>query len=133
MKLNTYLLMLVGMTVIVIGLLSGVSPNWFASTFLSGTQQLTVDQSHVLRANMALYVGLGCFWLYCAFSAQHHAIALIVFIIFSGSIAVGRLLSVLVDGMPSPIFIAYIIIELAAIPVCLWLLARTRRQATGAS
>ncbi len=129
MKLNTYFLILVGMSVIIVGLLYGVSPTWFASTLLSGAQQPTVDQSHVLRANMALYVGFGSFWLYCAFSEKLHAIALVVFMVFSGSLAIGRLLSVLVDGMPSPIFIAYIIIELAPIPVALWLLARIRGAA----
>jgi hypothetical protein len=131
LKLNSAFLILAGATVSAIGLLYGVSPEWFASTFLSGAPQLTVDQAHVLRANMALYLGFGCFLLYCAFSAAHHAIGLVVFVIFCASLAAGRILSVLVDGMPSPIFIAYIVIEVAALPVPLWLLARNRRRADG--
>ena len=124
MNLKKTLLIFSFLTISVIGLLYGLSPQWFYSTFLLESQSPGVDQSHILRAVMTLYLALGVFWLYCAFSDKYRDSGVIVLAIFCGGLVAGRLLSVVVDGVPSPILSVYIVMELGMVPICIWLLQR---------
>ena len=67
MQLKKAYLILAFAVVSTIALLYGISPVWFASTFL-GMTDLSLNFSHILRAVMCLYLALGCFWLFSAFS-----------------------------------------------------------------
>ena len=124
MNLKKGLLILSFFTICVIALLYGVSPEWFFETFLLDSQVPTVDQSHILRAVMVLYIALGLFWLWCAFSDKYRDAGVLVLCIFCGGLVVGRILSVIVDGVPSPLLVLYIFMELSLVPVCIWLLRR---------
>jgi Domain of unknown function (DUF4345) len=55
----------------VIALLYGISPTWFARTFM-GVTELSSDLAHIFRAMMCLYLALACFWLFAAFGDSHH-------------------------------------------------------------
>ena len=122
MNLKKTLLIFSFFTVCVIGLLYGVSPQWFFETFLLDSSGPNIDQSHILRAIMSLYIALGIFWLYCAFSDKYRDAGIIVLAVFCGGLVAGRILSVLVDGEPSPLLSIYIVMELSLIPVCIFLL-----------
>ena len=124
MQLKKGLLVLSFMTICVIGLLYGVSPEWFFATHLVSSQAPGIDQSHIMRAVMMLYVSLGLFWLYNAFSDKYRDAGIVVLGVFCAGLVAGRILSVVVDGTPSPILILYIIMELSLVPVCIWLLKR---------
>ena len=124
MALKKALLVMSFFTITVIALLYGVSPQWFFDSFLASEASPGVDQSHILRAVMTLYLGLGLFWLYCAFSDKYRDAGVIVLAVFCGGLVAGRILSVVVDGVPSPILLVYIAMELGLVPVCLWLLKR---------
>ena len=124
MNLKKALLIASSGTIAVIALLYGVSPHWFYATFLSGSDAPSIDQAHILRAVMMLYMSLGAFWLYCAFSEKFRDVGIIVLAIFCGGLVSGRIMSVLIDGIPSPILLIYIGMEFALIPVCIWLLKR---------
>ena len=124
MQLKKVLLVLSFVTVCVIASLYGISPQWFFDTFLVTSQKPSIDQSHILRAVMMLYVALGLFWLYCAFSDRYRDAGIILLAVFCGGLVAGRILSVIVDGIPSPILILYIFMELSLVPVCIWLLRR---------
>lgn len=124
MQLKKILLVLSFVTICVIALLYGVSPQWFFETFLVNSQAPSIDQSHILRAVMMLYMALGLFWLYCAFSDKYRDAGIIVLSVFCGGLVAGRILSVIIDGMPSPILILYIFMELSLVPVCIWILRR---------
>ncbi|SDL37547.1 protein of unknown function [Maridesulfovibrio ferrireducens] len=115
-------------TITTIALLYGVSPQWFFSTFLVDSQIPNIDQSHILRAVMMLYIALGLFWLYCAFSSKFRDAGIIVLALFCGGLVAGRILSVIIDGLPSPILIVYILIEFSMVPVCIWLLKREKAE-----
>jgi len=109
----------------IIGSLYGISPGWFFETFLiAPPQPPSVDQSHILRAVMMLYIALGLFWLWCAFSEKYRDAGILVVCIFCGGLVSGRILSVIVDGIPSPLLSLYIALELGLIPVCIWILRR---------
>ena len=122
MKLKKGLLVLSFFTLSIIGLLYGVSPRWFFGEFLVSSQAPSIDQSHILRAVMMLYIALGLFWLYSAFSDKYRDAGIVVLCLFCGGLVTGRILSVIVDGIPSPLLIFYIFIELSLVPVCIWLL-----------
>ena len=124
MILKKGLLIFSFVTITIIALLYGVSPPWFFQTFLVDSEVPTVDHSHILRAVMTLYITLGLFWLYCAFSAKFRDTGLIVLALFCGGLAAGRILSVIIDGQPSPLLILYIFMELSLVPICVWLLRR---------
>jgi len=124
MQLKKVLLVLSFATVCIIALLYGISPQWFFDTFLVTSQKPSIDQSHILRAVMMLYVALGMFWLYCAFSDRYRDAGIIVIAVFCGGLVAGRILSVIVDGIPSPILILYTFMELSLVPVCIWLMRR---------
>lgn len=122
MKIKQGLLVLACFTICTIALLYGVSPAWFFDSFLLNSPAPSVDQSHILRAVMMLYIALGSFWLYSAFSDKYRDAGILVLGVFCGGLVSGRILSVIIDGMPSPILIVYIVMELSLVPICFWLL-----------
>jgi len=107
----------------IIALLYGISPAWFAHTFL-GINELHVNVAHILRAVMCLYLGLGLFWLYAAFSDKHRNTAVLTTIIFAGGLVIGRIVSVIADGQPSPLLMIYGVLEITLIPVAYWIFTR---------
>ena len=124
MLLKKWLLIFSFFIISVIALLYGVSPDWFYGTFLVDSKPPGIDQSHILRAVMMLYIALGLFWLWSAFSDKYRDAGVLVLCIFCGGLVAGRILSVVVDGMPSPILLLYIAMELGMVPICIWLLRR---------
>lgn len=122
MTLKKGLLVFSFATICAIALIYGISPQWFFETLLADSRELSVDQSHILRAVMMLYIALGLFWLFCAFSDRYRDAGIIVLAVFCGGLVAGRILSVIVDGIPSPVLILYIFMELSLVPICIWLL-----------
>ena len=124
MNIKKAYLILAFSSVSVIALLYGVAPEWFAQTFL-GLPQLGRDFAHILRAMAGLYLVLGSFWLYAAFKPHLRNIAVVTTAIFAGGLAAGRVLSLALDGQPSPLLLFYLAIELALLPLAVWVIRRT--------
>ncbi|MGB3021472.1 MAG: DUF4345 domain-containing protein [Methyloceanibacter sp.] len=123
MNLKKAFLLLAFAMVAIIALLYGIDPSWFASTFL-GVDDLSVNFAHILRAVMCLYLALGFFWLFSAFSDTHRNTAILTTMVFAGGLVSGRLLSFAVDGQPAPILVFYAALEFMIIPVAWWIYAR---------
>jgi hypothetical protein len=123
MKLKKAFLILAFAMVSMIALLYGIDPPWFARTFL-GVDDLSVNFAHILRAVMGLYLALGCFWLFSAFSATHRDTAILITILFAGGLVIGRLLSFIIDGQPAPLLLVYAVLELVIVPIAWWVYAR---------
>jgi hypothetical protein len=87
------------------------------------------DQIEMLRAIMGLYLGMTVFCAIAAFTPAWRHVAVIWAVFFLYSIAAGRILSLVVDGVPSPILLFYMAVELAAGTLGLLVLARERRKA----
>jgi hypothetical protein len=121
MVIKQYYLLFAFAAVTVIALLYGVSPRWFANTFLD-VPEVPVDFSHILRAVMCLYLALGLFWLFSAFSAKYRNPAILTTIIFSGGLVVGRVISLFTDGQPSLILLVYFAMEFILVPIAYWIL-----------
>ena len=101
-------LLVAGVFLIPVALSYGVDP---AST-LPMTMNVTVestDQTHIFRALACLYLGMVAFCLIAAFvqpSWQHVAVIWAVF--FAYSLAIGRVISLILDGIPSPMLLFYL-------------------------
>ena len=123
MQLKKTYLILACAVVSTIALLYGISPVWFARKFL-GMTELSLNYSHILRAVMCLYLALGCFWLFSAFSDTHRNTAILTTIVFAGGLVIGRLVSFIVDGQPAPLLMIYAAMEFALVPLGYWIYRR---------
>ena len=120
MNIKKIFLIIAFSLVSVIALLYGISPAWFARTFLD-IPQLDHNIAHILRAVMGLYLALGLFWLYAAFHAPFRNVAVLTSALFAGGLVTGRLISLLADGAPAPLLIIYLLAELALAPLAYWI------------
>lgn len=119
MALKKYFLLTCSISIAIIGLIYGAAPQWFAQTFLD-MPEIDGNFAHVLRAVMGIYLAFGGFWLYAAFNSEHQNTALLTGIILVAGLIIGRVISMLVDGRPSAIFVFYLAIELVLLPVAYW-------------
>lgn len=119
MIIKKYFLIFAFSVVAIIALLYGISPQWFAQTFLD-VPSVSVDIAHILRAVMCLYLALGLFWLFAAFSDKYRNTAVLTTMIFSGGLVSGRIISLFADGQPSGILMLYVVMEFALVPFAYW-------------
>jgi uncharacterized membrane protein YphA (DoxX/SURF4 family) len=120
MKIKKSFLIFAFVAVSIIALLYGVSPQWFARTFLD-VPEIALDFAHILRAVMCLYLALGLFWLFAAFSDKYRNTAVLTTMLFAGGLVIGRIISLFADGQPSPILVLYIAMEFMLVPVAWWI------------
>jgi hypothetical protein len=105
----------------------GVDPAVTIPKFMNFTVEGT-DQTHIFRALMGLYLGMVTFCIIAAFTPEWQHVAVIWAVFFAYSLALGRILSLIADGMPSPILLFYLAVELAVGTWGLLVLARERRK-----
>jgi hypothetical protein len=101
------------------GLLYGISPRWYAATFLD-IADLSVNFAHILRAVAGLYLALAAFWLYAASNAKYRDAGILTAILFASGNAAGRCVSLIIDGQPAPMLLVYLAAELGVVLVGLW-------------
>jgi Domain of unknown function (DUF4345) len=65
----------------------------------------TVDMLNICRAIMVLYLATSALFLMGIFNKKYWFTATITNIFLMGGLALGRILSLVLDGMPSPIFL----------------------------
>ncbi len=86
------------------------------------------DQTQIFRAMMFLYLGAVAFWAVAAFTPAWQRVATIWAVIFSLSLAAGRIVSLIVDGPASRLLGIYLAVELAAGLLGIAILAYERRR-----
>ena len=109
--MRLYLLLLVFL-IVPIALNYGLRPGTTLPQVLDITVSGT-DQIHVFRALMCLYLGAAVFWAIAAFTPSWQRTAVIWGIFFAFSLAIGRVLSLIVDGRPSLLLLVYLGLEIA--------------------
>ena len=67
---------------------------------------------HIFRALMGLYIALMAFWFTGAFKVQIRQAALYSLIVFMLGLAAGRILSIIIDGIPHWLLVVYLALEL---------------------
>ena len=121
-------LLVAGVFLFPVALSYGVDPAVTIPKFMNFTVEGT-DQTHIFRALMGLYLGMVTFCIIAAFTPEWRRVAVIWAVFFALSLAIGRIISIIVDGMPSGILVFYLAVELAVGTCGLFVLARERRKA----
>jgi len=118
-------LLVAGVFLFPVALSYGVDPAATLPKFMNITVEGT-DQTHIFRALMGLYLGMVTFCIIAAFTPEWRHVAVIW--AFAYSLAAGRILSLIVDGMPSPILLFYMAVELIGGTLGLLVLSREKRK-----
>ncbi len=87
-----------------VALTYGVDPAATLPKFMNITVEST-DQTHIFRALSCLYLGMVTFCIIAAFTPGWRRVAVIWAVFFALSLAIGRIISIIVDGMPSGILL----------------------------
>jgi hypothetical protein len=90
----------------------GVAPAAVLPKVLDLTVEGT-DLTHIFRAIMGLYLGMIALWILGACRPKFTRAAVIAEIAFMLGLACGRVLSIIIDGVPSSLLVAYAIVEVA--------------------
>ncbi|ARD20902.1 DUF4345 domain-containing protein [Shewanella japonica] len=93
-----------------IALSYGFSPSTSLS-FLFNIDANPVNVAHIFRAVMGLYLALVLFWIAGAFKEGLQLPALYSLVVFMMGLGLGRLLSIIVDGMPHWLLVVYMLLE----------------------
>lgn len=104
------LLLIASFGLIPIALSYGVNPE-LSLNYLFELDINNVNGNHIFRAVMFLYIFNLAFWLLGVVRASYRRIALIALSIFMLGLAMGRLLSFMLDGLPHWLLILYFILE----------------------
>lgn len=118
-RIKQIVLVLSAATIFLVASLYGIAPRWFAAHVL-GVAEPHHNLSHILRAMMFLYFGFGLFWLYAAFNVQYRNPALLTVVLFPAGLVIGRIISFVADGKPSPLLFFYMVTELIQVPLAWW-------------
>ncbi len=78
---------------------------------LYGVEIDSVNIVHIFRAVMGLYLAMVIFWVMGATREPLRLAALYSLVVFMGGLAMGRLLSLLVDGIPVAPLVIYLVLE----------------------
>jgi len=96
----------------VIALSYGVAPAAILPRALDVTVEGT-DLTHIFRAIMGLYLGMIVLWVLGAFCANLTRAAVIAEVTFMIGLALGRVVSIVIDGIPSVLLVVYAVLEIS--------------------
>lgn len=105
-----FYLLFFAVLIVPIALSYGIDPAAVLPKFLNIEVEGT-DQTQIFRALMCLYLGASIFWAIAAFKPEWRRVAVIWAVFFSLSLAIGRVISVVVDGPPSRLLDLYLVVE----------------------
>jgi len=125
------LLLAMGIGLTPIALSYGAAPH-SSLPWLFGIEASDVPTRHIFRAIMGLYLALICFWLAGAMRPGLRLPALWSLFVFTLGLALGRGLSLLLDGWPGPLLLFYLLAEVAVAASAAWLIARSGDRHAGA-
>ncbi|MCH9654890.1 MAG: DUF4345 domain-containing protein [Planctomycetes bacterium] len=95
----------------VIALSYGVAPTVVLPKVLDLSVEGT-DLTHIFRAIMGLYFGMIILWILGAFRPNFTRMAVTAEVVFMFGLVFGRILSIIVDGVPSLLLIVYAVLEI---------------------
>ena len=104
-------LLLIAPSVLAVSLSYGLYPE-ITLKYLYDIDVNNANLANIFRAIMGLYIALSMFWVVGAFKKSLRLAALWSMTIFMTGIALGRILSIIIDGFPYPIFLFYTVIEI---------------------
>lgn len=119
------LLLAMSVGLIPVALSYGAAPE-VSLPLLFGIEASHVPTRHIFRAIMGLYLALILFWLVGALRANLRRPALWSLFVFTLGLALGRALSLVLDGWPGLLLFGYMLAEFALAAMAIWLLAKAQ-------
>ncbi|MEL7261192.1 MAG: DUF4345 domain-containing protein [Pseudomonadota bacterium] len=129
MQRGLLLVMAVGLTPIALSY--GTAPQ-ASLPWLYGIDADSISTRHVFRAVMGLYLAMICLWVAGAVRPAMRLPALWSLLVFTFGLALGRGLSLLLDGWPGPLLFIYLPAEVALAASAAWLISRNGDRHAGA-
>ncbi|WP_310620608.1 DUF4345 domain-containing protein [Flexibacterium corallicola] len=123
MDIRSVYLIVIAVALFPIALSYGAAPH-VSLSFLFGIEGITLNEVHIFRAVMGLYLATLIFWICGAFIASIRTAALWSLVVFMLGLAAGRLFSLMMDGGPSQLLIIYLVLEIICAVLGLALLAK---------
>ncbi|SBS65604.1 hypothetical protein VAT7223_02785 [Vibrio atlanticus] len=77
-----------------------------------GIDASPINVTHIFRAVMGLYLSLALFWISTVLIKKYQLPALYSLVVFMLRLAAGRVISLVLDGMPHWLLFIYLILEL---------------------
>ena len=111
MKKESLFLILAAVALAPIALSYGFDPSTSMS-YLFDIDAGSINSTHIFRAVMGLYLALIIFWLLGAKQDALQLPALWSLTVFMLGLAAGRALSLVLDGIPHPLLVVYLVLEL---------------------
>ncbi|WP_299883475.1 DUF4345 domain-containing protein [uncultured Lacinutrix sp.] len=105
--------------VVLVAFIYGFRPDLSFDMFLE-----TTDEKNFYKAIMGLYLGFSFLWLLGIIKAQYFKIAILTNIIFMLGLGFGRIVSILIDGIPTFGYVFGTVAELFLGCYGLWVLKR---------
>lgn len=130
-RMQRLLLLVMAIGLIPIALSYGAAPQT-SLPWLFGIDADGVPTRHIFRALMGLYFAMICLWIAGAMLSGLRLTALWSVLVFTLGIALGRSLSLMLDGWPGFLLFAYLLAELAVAATCAWLILRNGDRHAGA-
>jgi hypothetical protein len=100
----------------IISLVYGLFPHEILPRFFDFKVD-SIDLKQIFRATMGVYLGMAVLWVIGIFKPSHWKIATISNVIFMSGLAAGRIIGLIMDGIPSISFSAGLGLELT---LALW-------------
>lgn len=111
MKKESLFLLVAAMGLLPIALSYGLVPQT-SLPFLFDIEVDTVNSTHIYRAVMGLYLANIVFWIAGARNEALTVPALWGLTVFMLGLAAGRTASLVIDGMPHPLLLVYLVLEI---------------------
>jgi uncharacterized membrane protein (DUF485 family) len=118
-------LLVAGVLHIPVALTYGVDPAAMLPKFMNVTAEGRSNPH--LQGLSCLYLGMVTFCIIAAFTPEWQRVAVIWAVFFALSLAIGRIISIFVDGMPSGMLLFFLAVELVVGTLGLLLLNRDQR------
>lgn len=109
--------------VIPVAFVYGFKPELSFDMFLE-----TTDEHNFYKAIMGLYLGFSALWFFGLFKTTYFKTAIITNLIFMLGLGLGRLLSLIIDGMPTSGYVFGTVAEVFLGCYGLWVLKRFNQQ-----
>jgi hypothetical protein len=106
-------LLLAAVGLVPIALSYGVYPAG-SMNFLFDIDASSINSSHIFRAIMGLYLAMIIFWIIGARHESLRLAALWSLTVFMLGLAAGRVMSLLIDGMPHWLLLVYLVLEVVS-------------------
>lgn len=118
------LLLLMAASILPVAFSYGVVPQ-STLPWLFGIEADGVNTRHIFRAIMGMYLGFIGLWALGALRPRLRIPALWSLFVFTSGLAMGRLLSLILDGWPNLLLFGYMLGEFVVAAACWWLIAQT--------